>query len=214
MSLPEIQSVPSLLIRQKREMVELFGFETRNKYSIETESGQVIGFAAEQQKGVLGFLFRQFLGHWRRFHFTVFDSNRTPVLRAQHPFRFFFQRMELFEKRANGAEVSLGALQQRFGILKRKIDIEDPNGNTLLRIESPLWRIWTFPVYINQNGAVGPEVAVISKKWGGLLKEAFLDADTFRVEFKQVGLTETQRTLILAAGIFVDLQYFEQKANH
>jgi hypothetical protein len=70
-------------------------------------------------------------------------------------------------------------------------------------------------VYITSGvgGGLGPEVALISKKWGGFLKEAFLDADTFRLDYKSSTLSEQQRTLILAAGLFIDLQYFEQKAQ-
>jgi hypothetical protein len=211
-NLPSLQSTPVVLIRQKRELAELFGFETRNKYSIEQEDGQIIAFAAEQQKGILGLFLRQILGHWRRFHFTIFGSDRTPVLTARHPFRFFFQRMELFTGHTSESGTQLGAIQQRFGILNRKMDLLDARGEALFHLRSPLWRIWTFTVY--QAGRTDPqECAVIRKKWGGLLKEAFLDADSFRIEYKDPGLTQEHRLLLIAAGLFLDLQYFEKKAN-
>lgn len=84
----EIVKQPALLVEQKRELVELIGFETRNKYAISTEGGVMLAYAAEQQFGVLGFLARQLFGHWRRFDILVFDSNRNPILTAHHPFRF------------------------------------------------------------------------------------------------------------------------------
>ena len=67
----------TLIVRQRAELAELLGFETRNKYSIEGEQGQALAFAAEQQKGTLGFLLRQFLGHWRSFEIQFFDPLRT-----------------------------------------------------------------------------------------------------------------------------------------
>lgn len=207
-----LQSAKSILIRQKRELAELFGFETRNKYSIELESGVVIAFAAEQQKGIFGMVLRQVLGHWRRFHFTIFNQDRVPVLTALHPFRFFFQRMELWSGAGREQSVRLGAIQQRLGILHRNVDLEDARGEVMFRIRAPLWRFWTFKVWrSDSSGEV--ECARIQKKWGGLLKEMFLDADSFRIEFLDEALTNDQRLLITATGLFLDLKYFEQKAG-
>ena len=40
-----------LLVQQSFELWEFFGHETRNKYEILNADQQLIGFAAEQQKG-------------------------------------------------------------------------------------------------------------------------------------------------------------------
>ena len=63
-----------LYVRQQRELGELLGFETRNKYAISTPDRMEVAFAAEQQKGILGFLLRQFLGHWRTFEIHTASS--------------------------------------------------------------------------------------------------------------------------------------------
>ena len=65
-----------VIVKQKRELAELFGFETRNKYEITNTDGNLLGYCAEQQKGLLGFLFRQFLGHWRSFELHFYDADR------------------------------------------------------------------------------------------------------------------------------------------
>lgn len=192
-----------LIIRQRKELAEFVGFETRNKYELVDEAGNVVGFCAEQQKGLLGFLMRQFLGHWRSFEVSFFDSQRQPLWTASHPFRFFFQRFEI--KTAQG--VAVGALQQRWGIFRKKFDVEDATGRVVMQMSSGFFSFWTFPIYRS-----GREAARIEKKWSGLLKEMFLDADNFRIQFSPE-LDESQRILVLAAGIFVDLQYFEAKAD-
>ena len=67
---------------------------------------------AEQGKGGLAFLARSFLGHFRRFEIHFFDTARALVLCAVHPFRWFFQRLEV--SFADGRPI--GAIQQRFAI--------------------------------------------------------------------------------------------------
>ena len=202
-----LASQSPIVIRQKRELAELVGFETRNKYAIELESGISVGFAAEQGKGLLGLLMRQLLGHWRSFTLLIFDNLKQPVLRAEHPFRFFFQRLEIFDA-ATGTR--LGALQQRFALITKKFDFEGPHGELLFEVRSPIWRIWTFPIL---RPGHTKESAVVEKKWGGLLREAFTDADRFRIRFEDPTLTQEEQKLIVAAGLFIDLIYFEKKAN-
>lgn len=198
-----VQQSSELMIVQRRELAELFGFETRNKYSIEVNGAQ-FAFAAEQGKGGLAFFARMFMGHWRTFEIHFFDNARNLVLRAVHPFRFFFQRLEVFT--ADGRQ--LGAIQQRWAFFSKKFDVTDPSGRLLLSVSSPFWRLWTFAFERD-----GQELARVEKKWGGMLREAFTDADRFRVAFESPALSLDERSLVLAAGIFIDLQYFEQKAQ-
>ncbi|UYL08038.1 phospholipid scramblase family protein [Bdellovibrio sp. SKB1291214] len=193
-----------LFIRQRKELAELIGFETRNKYEIRNQKGEVVGFCAEQQKGFLGLLVRQFLGHWRSFELHFFNNERQQVFTVKHPFRLFFQRLEVH---ASGGQY-IGALQQRFGIVKKKFDIENAQGRVIMNMQSGFLQFWTFPILKNNR-----EAAVIRKKWSGLLKEAFLDADNFQLEFGQTELDENEKSLILASAIFIDLQYFERKAD-
>lgn len=193
-----------IYVRQRRELAELFGFETRNKYEISRSDRSPIGYVAEQSKGLLGFFGRQFLGHWRRFELHFFTPERHAVGKAVHPFRWFFQRLDLYDAQNR----LLGSVQQRFAIIRKKFDVLDANGSVLLEMESPFWKIWTFPF---RRG--GQEVACLRKKWAGVLSEAFTDKDNFEVAFSDPGLRNTERLLILASAIFVDLIYFEKKAN-
>ena len=196
-----IQNTTEIMVVQKKEIAELFGFETRNKYSIEIND-MPFAFAAEQGKSGLDFLARLFLGHWRTFEIHFFDTARNLVFRAIHPFRFFFQRLEI--SAADGRPI--GAIQQRFAIFSKRFDVLDPSDAVVLTVSSPLWRPWTFA--FERHGA---EVARIEKKWAGVLTEAFTDADRFRILMPRPELTLEERILVLAAAVFVDLQYFEAK---
>lgn len=201
--LDKLSTLTTVHIKQKKELAELFGFETRNRYAIEADGNEPIGYAAENQRGFFGFLFRQFLGHWRSFQFQIFDPNRNHLLTAKHPFRFFFQRLDV--SMPDGRLI--GAIKRRFSILTKSFDLEDPSGKVLFEVRSPLLKFWTFSFKRN-----GQEVAVIKKKWSGALKEVLTDADNFEVSFTpEINLDE--RVLIVVAGIYVDLMFFEAKAG-
>lgn len=196
----------ALVVQQRKELAEIvLSFETRNKYEVLTEDGAPVAFAAEQGKGFIGMVFRQVLGHWRTFDIHIFNPMRKLVMIAHHPFRFFFQRLEV----RDAADMPIGAIQQRFGLLYKKFDIEDANGRVIMTMQSPLWRIWTFPLL-----KMGRQVSVIEKKWSGFLKEAFTDADNFRIGFDSPALTGAERALVVATALFIDLIYFERKSNN
>jgi len=200
----ELMNHRQLFIRQVREVAELFGYETRNKYQIlDTEMRPVL-FAAEQGKGVFGFLVRQYLGHWRTFDVHFMNNERQIVLVGHHPFRWFFQRIEV----RDSAGEFLGAIHKRFSVFSKKFDVQNERGMVILQVESPLHKFWTF-AFSRQNR----EVAVIKKKWSGLFSELFTDKDVFLVEYSDPTLSATERTLVLASSIFIDLLYFERKAN-
>jgi uncharacterized protein YxjI len=200
-----LDAAQGLAVVQRKELAELLGYETRNKYELRTLAGEPLGFAAEQQKGVLGFLARQYLGHWRTFDILVFDTFRNFVFHARHPFRWFFQRLEI----ADATGRALGALQRRWSWLSKRFDVEDERGNVLLVVSSPFWRPWTFTFERNGN-----PVATIRKRWSGALKEMFTDADNFAVEFTPGPLSPVERRLLVAAALFVDLMFFEKKASN
>ncbi len=201
----DLVSRQEIVLRQRRELAELAGLETRNKFEIMGSDGAQIGFAAEQGSGFGATLARMFLGHWRTFEIHVFDTARQLVLVAEHPWRLWFQRLEI--RTPDGR--ALGALQQRFSLLYKRFDVEDALGAARMRVASPLWKPWTFPFERD-----GRDVAFVRKKWSGLMKEAFMDADNFKIELVDPSLTEDDRMLILAAGLFIDLQYFERKADN
>ncbi len=194
-----------LHVKQAHEIGEWIGFETRNKYQVTDEQGNAVAFAAEQSKGFWGFIMRQFLGHWRTFELHFFNPARKKTMIARQPFRFLFQRLEVYDT----AGRQLGAIQQRFAILTKRFDVQNSKGLVIMEVASPLFKIWTFP-FMHQ----GKQVACIQKKWGGLLAETFTDKDTFHVDYSDPSLSNDERQLVLAASLFVDLRYFEKKAGN
>lgn len=191
-----------VLVHQVHELGELFGFETRNKYQILNAEQNIIGYAAEQQKGIFGFLLRQYLGHWRKFDVHFFTSDRQLAFIGSHPFRWFFQRIEV--KDPSGR--ILGAVQQRFSIFTKRFDIENSKGVVIMEVASPIWKIWTFNFM-----AQGQQVAQVLKQWSGIFTEGFTDKDNFMIQFTSPKLSDEEKTIVMASAVFIDLLYFENK---
>lgn len=201
---PTLTQHRQLLVKQRHELAEWFGFETRNKYEIFTSTGQTVAFAAEQGKGILGLMLRQLLGHWRSFELHFFTPERQEFMRAVHPFRWYFEELVVHDRQGR----SLGRIVKRFSILSKRFAVYDAHDQVIMEVSSPIWKIWTFP-FVKQ----GRTVAVVKKKWAGLLREAFTDKDTFSIEMEDGSLNEDVRRLLLAAALYIDLMYFEKKAN-
>lgn len=201
MSLPAVIRSDSLVVRQKKELTEMFAdLESRNSYAIESPNGGTMLYAAESGKdGVMGFLVRSALESSRPFKMSIRDGRGASVLELDRPWRWFLSRLDVFD----GKGVAQGAIQQRWSLFAKRFSILDASGKEVAQLRGPMLRPWTFKVM-----AGGSEVGKISKQWGGLLREAMTDADTFGVEFGPA-MTPQLRTLTLAATFLIDFCYFE-----
>jgi hypothetical protein len=205
--LPPLNHHNELIVSQKIELAEmLLDYESRNKYTVYGANRAPVAYAAEQGKGFLGVLMRLLLKHWRTFEIHLFTPDRQIVAKATHPFRFLPFNECLLVHDTRG--VYLGAVQRRFSFFSKVFDVLGPSNEVLLSVKSPLWKPWTFE-FMGQ----GQRQAIIEKKWGGLLKEMFTDADVFRLGFDNPHLPDSSRWLLIAAAIFVDLQYFENNSG-
>ncbi len=201
--LPPLTSHSELVVAQKVELAEaLFDVESRNKYTVYGTNRQPVAYAAEQGSGFLATLSRALMRHWRTFEIHVFTPDRQLVVRAEHPFRWlaFNECLRVVDARGT----YLGAIQRRFAFFSKVFDVVGPTGEVLLSVDSGFFRPWSFSF---TSG--GQRHAVVEKKWSGLLKEMFTDADTFRLGFENPNLRDDARWLLIVAAIFIDLQFFE-----
>ena len=189
-----------IMIRQAKEWGEiLIGFESRNRYELFDEDNRPIGKAAEEAGGFGRFMGRIFLGHCRKSTIHVYDRQGREVGRGEKPFRWYFHRMVAYD----GGRPA-GAIQRKFSLLHRKFVIENAKGEEVLEIYSPLFRIWTFKILFD-----GQEVGRVSKRWGGLLREMFTDADTFGIEYMDSDALEPLRMVLICATFLIDFTCFE-----
>ena len=198
----KLQSLNSLIVSQQKEWGEILsGFETKNKYVVLDEAGNRIYYAAEEDGSVL---LRMFLKALRPFTLVVLTESNQVVLRVIRPFRFYFHQADIVDSQGK----SLGVLQKRFSLLKRKYSVLDSSGREIFQLYGPILRPWTF---IIKNNDV--EYGKITKKWSGLLKEGFTDADNFGVVFPKEWDIRL-KSLFLGAVFLIDFVHFENKGNN
>ncbi len=179
----------------------LLNWEQRNEYSVSNGEGRLVGWVVEQGLGLAAALVRIFAGSHRPFEVAVLSTEKELVLEFSREFFFFFSDMDV--KLPSGQLI--GRIRRRFALFNRIYDLEDQRGVVFARINSPLFRIWTFPVI----DASGREQAMIAKKWSGLGREYFTDADNFGLDFGSGQWTPEQRAVVFAATIAIDFDFFE-----
>lgn len=191
-----------LAVQQRKEWGEILtGFETRNKYAVFSSSGEQLYYAAEVGGNLL---VRLFLKAWRPFEIAVVKPNNTMALTLKSPFRFYFREIEIY----NASGSLLGCIKRQFSILRRKYTVEDSQGRHICELFGPILHPWTFEI------REGEELfGKITKKWSGLLKEGFTDADNFGVTFPADWPNEI-KAILLGAVFLIDFVHFENKNNN
>lgn len=194
----DLTQYQELVVRQEVEHMEVFtGFETANRYSVMTPDGDPLLYAYEES----GWLGRQFLRKHRPLTLHVIDSDSQPVMTASRSFFWFLSHLHV----RDGADRPLGSLQRRFALLKRLFTLEDSAGRPSAEVQGRLLRPNTFMVHRQ-----GAEVARITKQWSGVMREAFSDADTFRVQQNTQDLDQDFSLLLLATAFAIDMDFFEK----
>jgi len=186
-----------LIVRQEVEHLEVFtGLETRNRYVVLTPDGNRLLYAYEES----GFLSRILLKKHRPLSIHIIDNNKEPVLTASRSFFWFLSHLHI----QDGSGRAIGSLRRRFAILNRRFELEDSTGKLIAEMRGPLLRPQTFMIYKS-----GEEIGRITKKWSGIGKEMFTDADTFRVQIDTSKADGDFAMLMLASALAVDLDFFE-----
>ncbi len=193
----KLQTLDSLIISQKKEIGEILtGFETKNKYSVLDSQGDELYIAQEEGGSVFA---RLFLKNLRAFQINVRKSSGDLEIKAIRPFRFYFHEMDVQDANGN----TLGTIKREFTIIRREYSVFDKNGTKIFSLFGPLLKPWTFNILENGN-----EVGKITKKWSGLLKESFSNADNFGISFPASWEVET-KSLFLGAVFLIDFVHFE-----
>jgi len=193
--------ISGLVVSQQKEWGEILtGFETKNRYAISDVSGSRLYLAAEEAGSTL---LRWFLKALRPFTIAVLTENGQVILRVIRPFRFYFHRADVVDSQGQ----TIGVIERRFSVLRRIYSVLDSSGEEVFRLFGPILHPWTFQI---KNDGI--EYGKITKKWSGLLKEGFTDADNFGVMFPAEWDVKL-KALFLGAVFLIDFVHFENKGN-
>jgi len=185
-----------LIIEQQVEWLETFTeFETENRYAILDRYGNELFFAEERSS----FWGRIFLPTQRPLDIEVFNNYGNLIMTIEKPFRFFIPEINIYDENNQ----PIGNIKKKFWAIRRIFFVHDSSGKEIYKIVGPIFHPWTFKILKNGN-----EVGKISKKWSGLGKEMFTDADTFNIEFPG-NATDKEKKILTGATFLIDYIYFE-----
>jgi uncharacterized protein YxjI len=202
--LENLAQADALIIRQQKEWGEILtGFETKNKYEVVDLFSNPLLEVQEEGGSALTTITRLFLKALRPFTMHLFSPQGAGLFKLARPFRFYFHELDVSQ--SNGAP--LGKIKRRFALLRRIYSVVDRNDNEIFELFGPLLHPWTFQIKRDDK-----EVGKITKKWSGLVKESFTDADNFGITFPK-GIDLSQKAVLLGAVFLIDFVHFENSGK-
>lgn len=196
-----LTDISTFVVQQKAFMGEvLTRYEVENEYMISTESGEELLYAQEHSSN---YFIKMYLRSMRPFEMAIIDNSGQAILNLKRPFKFYYH--ELFINDASGNR--LGRIKKEFSFLERIYYIYDEDDKELYRLYGPILRPWTFLVKFRGN-----EIGKITKKWSGMAKEMFTNADNFSLSIPK-NMQVEHKAILLGAIFLIDFVHFENKGK-
>ncbi|MBD3181895.1 scramblase [Candidatus Poribacteria bacterium] len=197
----KIESLETLVISQQKEWSEILtGFEAVNNYIILDTDKNPLYVASEWDRS---FLERIFLKSLRPFTIYISDLDGKRLLILHRSFKFYFHKLEVYDPNWN----YLGAVERRFSVFQRRYSVLNNLGYEIFHLFGPIIHPWTFLIKTPDR-----EIGKITKKWSGLLKEAFTKTDNFGITFP-ADLKLEYKIILLGAVFLIDFVHFEKDNN-
>jgi uncharacterized protein YxjI len=166
-----------------------------NSYRILGEDGQQMGAIQENLPAIR--LILSFFVSKKNLPFTLHlqDAAGNIMATIEKKFSFFTATIEI--KDSDGTKI--GTIKQKFTLLKPSYEVYDAN-NQLIGTITGDWLAWDFKILDNNQN----ELATISKKWNGAMKELFTDSDKYVISVSPQVTDENIRKAIISASAVID----------
>jgi uncharacterized protein YxjI len=181
------------------EKVQLLKFT--NTYKVYNSSGSQIGVIQESMPGGLKLLSLLLSKAFMPFTLDILDMEQNVLVTIKRGWTFFMSKISIHD----GGGTEIARIKQRFKMLKPTFHITDPNDTPLVTISGD-WKAWNF--IITEDG--DRQIGTITKKWNGILKEAFTTADKYVVSVDP-GMEGIKRIATVASAITIDMVLKESK---
>jgi len=176
-----------------------------DKYDIiDAETGTVVAYAKENVSG-----FKKYARLLLKKHFLPTSieiksaTNNKLLYRMEKPLAFLRVTVNLFDAEDN----ALGYYKSRIFSLGGRFDVFKPDNSPVAEIKGS-WTGWDFQ-FTDMNGK---EIGKITKKWAGIGKELFTNADNYIISLNpslQGNLDFA--ALLIMAGLAIDIVFKEKQ---
>jgi uncharacterized protein YxjI len=175
-------------------------FKFTNAYKVYDEHGE-IGLIQQRLTAGQKFLRLLLKKAMLPFHLEITDLNGDVLVTIKRGWTFWMSKITLIDSRGD----LLGTIKQKFAILKPTFKIADEAGVEIASITGD-WKGWNFKIMDNNN-----QIGTISKKWNGILKEAFTTADKYVVDIVPEYAEDKRKMAIVSCAVTIDMVLKESK---
>ncbi|MEQ1552899.1 MAG: phospholipid scramblase-related protein [Ferruginibacter sp.] len=176
-------------------------FKFTNAYKVYDEYGE-IGLISQRLSTWQKFLRLLINKAMMPFHLQIIDLNGDVLASINRGWTFWMSKITITD---NNNDL-LGSVKQKFAFLKPTFIISDEAGSEIARITGD-WKGWNFTIVDTNNNLIG----TISKKWNGILKEAFTTADKYIVDIVPAYAEDKKKIAIVSCAITIDMVLKESK---
>ena len=204
--------IDQLKVHQMFEPLEVVvGWESENKFTIKNNLGQKVYVAAEISDSCS----RQMCGSSREFDIEIRDADGKEVIHLFRPlnclgccFPSCLQTISVFSPPGK----KIGSIQENWTIAGADLSIKDAVGKTVMKIEGPVCPMAS--VSFDLMTLDRKQVGKIHKKWTGLTRELFTDADNFDISFPMDLDVKMKAVILGACFLIVSMERKELKENY
>jgi uncharacterized protein YxjI len=146
--------------------------------------------------------FQKLLGTTSSGNKEIINESNEVEAKISRGFTLFMSKMTI----TDGNDVLIGTIKQKFKLFKPTFEFFNASIEKIAAITGD-WKAWEFTIKDNSETVVGK----INKKWAGVAKEIFTNADKYNVSF-EYGYNDTLKKLIVFSGaICIDMVLKENK---
>jgi uncharacterized protein YxjI len=169
---------------------------------LDPDTGAPIGIAKEEPPDVVKYLRLLVNNHWLPTTVNVYEREGGPVLLSiRRGVGMLRTRVRVI---ANGRDI--GWFQQKLLSIGPSFRIFDMQEREVGSVKGD-WKGWNFQLL----STAGEELGTVTKKWAGLAKEFFTNADTYVIRLnRNAAMRDHVPQLLLAAGLAIDTVFKEK----
>lgn len=177
-------------------------FKFSNAYKVFDEHGEQIGSIQQQVPGWHKFLRMVLNKAMLPFSLEIKDMGENVLVNIRRGWTFWMSKIIL----SDGNGMPIGSIVQKFKLFKPVFRIFDVHEMQIAEITGD-WKGWNFTI----KDASQVQVGVITKKWNGILREAFTTADKYIVSINEEVAEDTRKMIMVSTAITIDMVLKESK---
>ena len=171
-------------------------FKLSNAYKVYDGQGQEIG-AIQEHKSLVRIMLGAFLADsMMPFELNILNADGKRVAQLKRGMTLLRSKVRIY----NEAGAPIGTFKHLFSLVKPKFTLMDNLGKEIAIIKGD-WKAWNFEI----TDAAGQKIGSVDKKWNGVAKEFFTNADRYVVNIEPHVTDENQRVAIASVAAAIDM---------